>query len=303
MKIFSRIKEGLAKTSNILTSGITSVISQRKLDSQAIEELTDLLIAADLGVSAAQTYTSKLAKTKFEKDISPNMVKEFLAKEIAHDLSVTEKEIIFSCKPYVMLFCGVNGNGKTTTIGKIAAKYSALGKKVLVAACDTFRAAAPEQLALWAKKLSIAIETGSSSSADPASVAYKAYERAYKENFDILLIDTAGRMHNKTNLMEELKKTINIGQKFHADNPNEIILVIDATTGQNAHQQVVEFSKFAKLTGLIITKLDGTAKAGVVVGIAEKFKLPIYFIGVGEQAEDLQNFSAHEFAFNLLGCS
>jgi fused signal recognition particle receptor len=297
---FDKLKKGLSKSSSAISNSISQIISKKKLDENTLEELEDLLISADIGVETASLLVKKLAKEKFNKEVSTIEVKEFLANIITETLSTHKHDFKFDKKPHVILVCGVNGNGKTTSIGKLAHYFKQQNKKVLLAACDTFRAAATEQLQIWAQNCGCEIVIGENNS-DPASVAYKAYNKAIDENFDILLIDTAGRLHNKINLMSELEKISRVLSKNDPSSPHETILVLDGTTGQNAISQVEKFNQSVKLTSLIITKLDGTAKAGIVVALINKFKIPISAIGIGENIEDLRPFIAKDFAHNLIG--
>jgi fused signal recognition particle receptor len=301
MSWFSRLKEGLKKTSNKISGNITSVITKKKLDQQMLEELEEILIMADVGVEAASEITTKLSKSKFDKDITIEQIKIELAKIIAEILKPVAKKLTPKHdKPFIILVTGVNGNGKTTTIGKLAAQYKDEKKSVTIAACDTFRAAAVEQLKIWAERSKSHFVCGELNS-DPASVAFKSVEEATNNHSDILMIDTAGRLHNKSNLMDELKKINRVIKKHNEHYPQETILILDATTGQNAISQVENFKEAVNLTGLIITKLDGSAKAGIVIAIAKKFALPIYAVGVGEKIDDLNHFDPDEFAKNLIG--
>lgn len=296
-----RLKQGLGKSQARLNDGFKEIFIRKKLDEQALEELEELLISSDLGVSMSAQIIAKLAEHKFDPNNAEENVRTVLAEEIAKVLSPYTKTLTISQQaPHVILFSGVNGTGKTTTIGKLAHRFKSEGKSVLITACDTFRAAAVEQLERWAERADVAIEKGPEN-ADPASVAYKAIERAQKENIDVVMIDTAGRLQNKANLMEQLAKVVRVIQKLIPEAPHESIIVLDATTGQNAHSQVKTFHEMVALTGVIITKLDGTAKGGIVVSLAESFKLPFYAIGVGEQIDDLQSFDANEFAKDLVG--
>lgn len=301
---FSRLKEGLQKSSHKLTEGISSIFTKKKLDNETLLELEDLLISADLGVETAQKLTENLRKSRFNEDITQEEIHTFLAQEITKILEPVAKPLLMgnTHKPYVILVVGVNGSGKTTTIGKLGRIFQNQGLKVRLAAGDTFRAAAVEQLAEWGKRSQIPVEVASQGS-DPASLAYEAYAKAQKAQDDVLLIDTAGRLHNKEGLMAELAKILRVLQKIDPTAPHECLLVLDATIGQNAHIQVEVFQKIARITGLIITKLDGTAKGGVLIALAEKFHLPVYAIGVGEGADDLKDFDAKNFAENLVGIS
>lgn len=302
MSWFQRLKQGLSKSSAHITEGVAGIFTKRKLDAAMLEELEELLVSSDLGVETAALLVSDFGKQRFGKEIAAEEVKEALATEIADILEPVAKPLAAeqNAKPHVILMVGVNGNGKTTTLGKLALQYKKQGKKVLLAACDTFRAAAVEQLAIWAARAGCALVKGNPQ-ADPASVAYAAMEQAKTERADILMIDTAGRLQNKTGLMEELVKITRVLKKLDENAPHDCILVLDGTTGQNAHRQVEVFKEMVKVTGLIITKLDGTAKGGVVVALADRFKLPINAIGVGEGIDDLQPFSAKDFARNLMG--
>lgn len=297
----SRLKEGLSKTAQNLTSGITQLVTHRKLDDAALEELEEMLIAADMGPVTASRITEKLRESRYESDISEEEIKSILAGHIAEILApVAQKLEVGEHRPHVVLVVGVNGNGKTTTVAKLANYYQAQGKKVMLAAADTFRAAATEQLNVWAGRLGCEIVTGKTE-ADPASVAYEAVEKAQNEGVDVLLVDTAGRLHNKANLMAELEKIIRVIRKRDETAPHTVLQVLDGTTGQNAIAQLEAFKSIVPVSALVVTKLDGTAKAGVVVQIAEKFKLPILAIGVGEGIEDLQPFEPNMFARSLVG--
>lgn len=301
---FTRLKAGLSKSSTKISSGITDIFTKQKLDALTLAELEELLITADLGVKTAASITARLAKDRFDKKISPEEVRLEIAGEVTRVLEPYSKPLYIdsTLKPQVILVCGVNGNGKTTTIGKLAKHYRNEGKSVMIAACDTFRAAAVEQLDVWAKRADVPLIQGKFQ-AEPASVAYLACEKAVDAKVDILLIDTAGRLQNKSNLMDELAKIIRVIKKVIPEAPHNTLLVLDATTGQNAKSQVDIFGKIVHLTGLIITKLDGTAKGGIVVALAEQFKLPIHAIGVGEAIDDLRPFEAEAFARSLVGQS
>jgi len=294
-----RLKSGLGKTSEKLTSGIAEVLIKKRLDDETLEELEDVLIMSDMGVEVASQVVDRIRRQKFEKDIDDVAIKAVIADEITEILTPVSQSLTCSHTPEVIVMCGVNGSGKTTTIGKLAQRYQLEGKKVVVGACDTFRAAAVEQLEVWAERVGALFVSGEPG-ADAASVAYKAVETAQEQKADIVLLDTAGRLENKQNLMEELEKIIRVVQKLDKDAPHERIIVLDATTGQNANQQVQVFLKYAQLTGMVVTKLDGTAKGGVVVSLAKQFKLPIYAVGVGETVDDLDHFDAKIFAKNLV---
>ena len=298
---FSRLKDGLSKTSSKLSTGITEIFTKRKLDQGAVEELEELLIQADLGANVAARIVADFAKDRFDKEIAPEEVKEELAKRVAALLEPVAKPLdITQAKPHIIIVVGVNGNGKTTTIGKMTNMLQQNGFSVMLAAGDTFRAAAVEQLQVWGKRNNCEVVSGAPE-ADPASVVYTAYEKAKSAGVDVLLIDTAGRLHNKNNLMAELQKIFKVIKKLNPDAPHSVVQVLDATTGQNALAQVEAFRDMVAVTGLVITKLDGTAKGGVVVALAERFKLPIHAIGVGEGINDLNSFDANAFARNLLG--
>ncbi|RED48128.1 signal recognition particle-docking protein FtsY [Aestuariispira insulae] len=302
MSWFQKLKSGLSKSSTKIVSSISSVITKRKLDDEALEELEEALIAADLGPVTAAKLTASLAKSRFDKEVTDEEVRGALAEDIAIILDPVAKplEIDRSKGPHVVLVVGVNGSGKTTTIGKMAQHYSAQGLKVMLAAGDTFRAAAVEQLKIWGDRTGckvVARETG----ADAAGLAYDAIESARAEGADLLLIDTAGRLHNKKDLMAELEKVVRVIAKLDASAPHNTLLVLDATVGQNAHSQVETFQSIVNVSGLVVTKLDGTAKGGVLVALAEKFGLPVHAIGVGETADDLKPFEADAYAKSLMG--
>jgi fused signal recognition particle receptor len=300
MSWLQKLKQGLSKTSSKISENLATVFVKKKLDQETLDELEELLIASDLGVHTSHHIITQLAKHKFDKEVTTDEIKADLAKIIAEILQPANKSINITNKPHVILVCGVNGNGKTTTIGKLAAKFAKEGHKITMAACDTFRAAAIGQLKVWADRAHAEFISGPENS-DPASIAFKAIEAAKENGSDIVLIDTAGRLHNKTNLMEELSKIVRIIKKHDTEAPHETILVIDATTGQNAIAQLETFHKFINITGLIITKLDGTAKAGIVVSLVQKFNIPVYAIGVGEHLDDLNEFDPDDFAKGLLG--
>lgn len=301
MNWLSKLKSGLSKTSAKISAGIENILYKRKLDSETAQELEDLLITADLGVELSQYLVKELiSKYRFHKEVTEVEIKQTLVQLITSILGPLASEgISFAQKPKILVMCGVNGGGKTTSIAKLAYFYQQQGKSVMLAACDTFRAAAVDQLAVWANRLNISIITGAEN-ADPASVAYKATQEAIEKNIDLLMVDTAGRLHNKEYLMAEFAKIIKVIQRVDSDITPEVILVLDATTGQNAIVQLEKFQSITKLDGLIMTKLDGTAKGGIIVAIARKHQIPILAIGVGEAIDDLQPFSAQNFADNLV---
>jgi fused signal recognition particle receptor len=294
---FQRLKSGLSKTSTQLTSGITDLFTKRRLDAATLDDLEDILIQADLGVVTATRITDKLSGGRFEKGISAEEVREILAEEVAGVLEPVARplEVPRGAKPHVILMVGVNGAGKTTTIGKLAAQFRDRGLRVMIAAGDTFRAAAVEQLGVWAGRTGAQF-VSRGVGADAAGLAFDALAQAQKDGTDVVLVDTAGRLQNKTELMDELAKIVRVMKKLDESAPHDVILVLDATTGQNALRQVEAFREHAGVTGLIMTKLDGTARGGILVAIAEAYKLPIHAIGVGEGVGDLAAFDALEFA-------
>ena len=300
--LFQKLKTGLFKSSEMISQGVKKILVNKKLDIQTLNDLEELLIMADLGPSAAEKLTAELANEKFDKNIKPEEVKTFLAKKIEETLVDVAKPLILnnSKTPSVVLVVGVNGTGKTTTIGKLAHQYSSEGKKIMIAACDTFRAAAVEQLQIWAER-SNAEFVKSSQGCDSAGLAYEALEKAKSKKIDVLFIDTAGRVQNRTELMEELAKIIRVIRKLDPESPHHCLLTLDATTGQNAVSQVEIFKEIAEISGLIVTKLDGSAKGGILLSLAEKFSIPVHAVGVGEKIEDLQSFEAQEFAKSLMG--
>ena len=294
---FQRLKSGLSKTSSKLTEGITSVFTKRKLDASSIDDLEDLLIQADLGVDTAMRITDKISDGRYDKGISADEVREILADEVESVLKPVAQPLTINPenRPQVVLMVGVNGTGKTTTIGKLAAKYRNEGKKVLLAAGDTFRAAAIEQLQVWGERTGCEVMSGEVG-ADAAGLAFDALTKAKSEGFDVLMMDTAGRLQSKADLMDELEKIVRVLKKVDPDAPHNVLLVLDATTGQNALSQVEVFGERAGVTGLVMTKLDGTARGGILVAIANKHQIPVHAIGVGEGVEDLAPFDAKEFA-------
>ena len=304
MSWFSKLTAGLKKTSETLTSNVTKIFTHKKIDAETLEDLEDILIQSDLGLPVAHKITERLRKEKVEKEASIDQIQTLMADEIAQILLPHEKQLPspLSHKPFVILLIGVNGSGKTTTCAKLAYQLQTQGLSVAIAACDTFRAAAIEQLEVWGNRLNIPV-IKRSLGADPSALAFDAYKEAEKENYDVLLIDTAGRLHTNQNLMAELEKIQRVLKKINPDLPREAFLVLDATIGQNAYVQLEAFSKVTPITGLIITKLDGTARGGVVVGITEKYKLPLYYVGVGESKDDLQPFEAESFSKAIVGLS
>lgn len=299
---FARLKAGLTRSSSKLSDGITGIFNKRKLDDAALEELEDLLITSDLGVSTAAKLTANLAKTRFNKDVDPIEVREALAGDIAAILEPVAQPLTVdpARRPHVVLVVGVNGSGKTTTIGKLATDLTRKGHSVLLAAGDTFRAAAIDQLKIWGERTGCDV-VAKDPGADSAGLAFEAIERARATNKDLVLIDTAGRLHNKSDLMAELEKILRVIKKLDSEAPHDVLLVLDATTGQNAISQLGTFKDLVSVTGLIVTKLDGTARGGVLLALAEKFKLPVHAIGVGEGAEDMRPFKARDFARSLMG--
>jgi fused signal recognition particle receptor len=303
---FKKLKSGLSKSASKVDNAISSITGKKTVDKEELDNIEDQLILADLGVEVASRITKRIKEQKFElnekKEITKLDISETLASEIEKILLPCESNIFdkFKSKPHVILLAGVNGSGKTTTAGKIAEKFRLDNKTVVLAAADTFRAAAVAQLETWADRTGAKIVSGLDGG-DSAAVAYKAVEKAKIENIDIVIIDTAGRLQNKKDLMEELTKTCRVVSKLDTDAPHQKIVVLDGTVGQNAHSQLKIFNDSIGLTGMIITKLDGSAKGGVVVSLAEKFKIPIHAVGVGEGLDDLQDFKAVSFSRALAG--
>ena len=301
-RLFARLKTGLNRTVGNIGNSLTAAFTKRKLDSAALEELEDLLIAADLGPTIAASVSGKLAEDRFDKEICEDEIKSALADvvadillPVAHPLRIDAEN-----RPHVIQVVGVNGTGKTTTIGKIAHNLTSDGKSVVLAAADTFRAAAIDQLQIWGERAGTTVvrrDVGT----DPAAVAYEGLQTAQARNADVLLVDTAGRLQNKSNLMDELAKVARVLDKLDEGAPHDCLLVLDATTGQNVLQQVEVFSKVCNVSGLVMTKLDGTARGGVLVAVAERFSLPVHYIGIGEGIDDLQPFAAREFARAVTG--
>ena len=297
-----RLFGGLFRSSQAIAKGIGEIFTKRKLDALTLEELEDVLVRADLGVAAAQRVTKAVGAARYEKGIEPEAVREILAGEVERILTEVARplEIDESKQPFVVLVVGVNGSGKTTTIAKLAAKWRAEGKKVVLAAGDTFRAAAVHQLHVWGERLDAKVVSGKEG-ADAAGLAFDAIKTAREDGAAILLMDTAGRLQNRVELMAELEKIIRVMKKADPEAPHATLLVLDATVGQNALTQVDVFGKTAGVTGLVMTKLDGTARGGILVAIAETYGLPIHFVGVGESADDLEPFTARDFARAIAG--
>ena len=320
MAFFSKLKERMFKSSAKIDAGLDAIVAEpapkpgligrlfadtevqrRELDDAMLEELEDLLIAADMGVETAQRVIANIAEGHLGKRVSVEEVKRLLMAEVVRIMEPVARPLpIYAKTPQVVLVVGVNGSGKTTTIGKLASQFRAAGKNVVIAAGDTFRSAAVEQLQVWGQRAGVPVLTAPEGS-DPASLAYDAMTKAQADGADLLMIDTAGRLQNRADLMEELSKSVRVIRKKDPDAPHNVLLVLDATTGQNAVQQVKVFQELAAVSGLVMTKLDGTAKGGVLVSLADRFGLPIHAIGVGEQIDDLAPFDPEEFAAALVG--
>jgi fused signal recognition particle receptor len=299
---FARLTAGLSRSSSAIGRGITDIFTKRKLDAASLDDLEDILIQADLGLGAATRIREAVARGRYDKTIEPAEVKAILAEEVERTLAPVARPLAVDPgkQPFVVLVVGVNGSGKTTTIGKLAAKLAGEGRKVTLAAGDTFRAAAIEQLKIWAQRTGadiVAREQGG----DAAGLAFDALTRARASGADVMLMDTAGRLQNRAELMSELEKIIRVMKKIDPEAPHATLLVLDATVGQNALSQVETFGRMAGVTGLVMTKLDGTARGGILVAIAEKFGLPVHFIGVGEGVDDLEPFAARDFAEAIAG--
>jgi fused signal recognition particle receptor len=297
-----RLRRGLGKSSDKISGSITSLFRARKLDQTALDELEEVLITADIGVTTSAKLVAALARSKFDKDVTDEEVRETLAAEMESLLEPVARplEIDASNKPHVILVCGVNGSGKTTTIGKLASRFRADGKSVMLVAGDTFRAAAVEQLQVWGDRTACPVISGAHGG-DAAGLAFGALEQAKVDGTEVVLIDTAGRLQNRKDLMAELEKIIRVIKKIDADAPHTTLLVMDSTIGQNAHSQVETFKEMVNISGLVMTKLDGSARGGVVIGLAEKFALPVHAVGVGEGIDDLRPFEARAFARALMG--
>jgi fused signal recognition particle receptor len=297
-----RLSSGLKRTSSALGTAVADLVIRRKLDRAMLDDIEDVLLRADLGTTVAARIADAVGAGRYDKAISADEVKAVVATEVEKVLAPVAKplEIDAAQKPFVILVVGVNGSGKTTTIGKLAAKLSVEGRKIMMAAGDTFRAAAIEQLKVWGERTKSPVIAGAQGS-DSASLAFTALTAAKEQNIDVLLVDTAGRLQNKAELMNELEKVVRVIKKVDASAPHAVLLVLDATVGQNALSQVEAFHRTAGVTGLVMTKLDGTARGGILVALSEKFKLPVHFIGVGEGVEDLAPFTARDFARAIAG--
>jgi fused signal recognition particle receptor len=297
-----RLSGGLKRTSSALGTAVADLVTKRKLDRAMLEDIEDVLLRADLGTEVAARISAAVGHGRYDKAISADEVKTVVAAEVEKVLSAVAKPLVIDTahKPFVILVVGVNGSGKTTTIGKLASTFSAEGRKVMLAAGDTFRAAAIEQLKVWGERNKVPVIAGAQGS-DSASLAFTAVTAARDDNRDVLLIDTAGRLQNKTELMVELEKVVRVIKKVDATAPHAVLLVLDATVGQNALSQVEAFHRTAGVTGLVMTKLDGTARGGILVALSEKYKLPVHFIGVGEGIDDLAPFTAKDFAQAIAG--
>lgn len=302
--LFQRMKEGLTRSTRTISDGITGIFTKKKLDRATLDELEELLISADLGLDVAADIVAAVGKGRHDKEVTGDEIRIIVANEISVVLNSVARPFVIdeSKKPYCVLMVGVNGAGKTTTAAKIASQAKAQGKSVMLAAGDTFRAAAVEQLKVWGERLNVPV-VSTKIGGDAAGLAYEALARARDEKTDLLLIDTAGRLQNKTDLMSELEKVMRVLRKLDPEAPHATLLVLDATTGQNALNQVDIFGKTAGVTGLVMTKLDGTARGGILVAIAKRFGLPIHMIGIGEGIDDLQPFSAKAFARAITGAN
>lgn len=298
-----RLRAGLSRTSSRLAEDIGGVFKGQKIDAATLDELEDVLIMADLGLDTSNRLRKQLESKRVDSEANAEDVRRVLAEAVAEILEPVARPIADLAKPgslQVILVAGVNGTGKTTTIGKLAARFKESGHAVMLAAADTFRAAAIDQIKIWGERVGVPVVAGEQNG-DPAALAFDAMQQAQAGHIDVLLIDTAGRLHNKANLMAELEKIVRVIRKVDPEAPHEVLLVLDATTGQNAHAQVETFRDLVHVSGLIVTKLDGTARGGVVVGLADRFALPIYAVGVGEGVDDLRPFEAMTFANGLLG--
>jgi fused signal recognition particle receptor len=299
---FGRLRAGLSRSSARLNDGINTIFLRRRLDDTALGELEELLIASDMGIGVSGEVVEALRRTRFNQEVAPEEIRAALAEEVIRLVERVQRPLRVdpAKRPFVILVVGVNGSGKTTTIGKLAKQYRDAGRSVMLAAGDTFRAAAVEQLQIWGERAGCPVMTRPTGS-DAAGLAYDAFERARQDGTEILLIDTAGRLHNKADLMSELQKIVRVLKKVDATAPHAVLLVLDATVGQNAHAQAETFREMVGVTGIVMTKLDGTAKGGVLVSLAEKYGIPIHAIGIGEGAEDLRPFEARAYARSLVG--
>ncbi len=299
---WQRLSAGLKRTSSSIGGAISDLVNKRKLDATTIEELEEVLIRADLGVTTAAKVAEAVADGRYDKTVTADEVKQILATEVEKIMAPVAQPLALdvAAKPFVILVVGVNGSGKTTTIGKLAARFRAEGRSVMLAAGDTFRAAAIEQLKIWGQRTGSDV-VASSQGSDAAALAFQALEAARAQGRDVLIVDTAGRLQNKAVLMSELEKVVRVMKKLDAGAPHAVLLVLDATVGQNALSQVEEFAKTAGVTGLVMTKLDGTARGGILVAIAAKHRIPVHFIGVGEGVDDLSPFAAKDFAAAVAG--
>jgi fused signal recognition particle receptor len=299
---WQRLSAGLRRTSASLGGAIADIVTKRKLDAATIDELEEVLIRADLGVATSAKVAAAVAEGRYDKTVSADEVKQILAAEVEKIMAPVAQPLALdaAARPFVLLVVGVNGSGKTTTIGKLAARFRHEGRKVVLAAGDTFRAAAIEQLRIWGQRTGSEV-VASQQGSDSAALAYQALEAARAQNADVLIVDTAGRLQNKAVLMGELEKIVRVMKKLDASAPHAVLLVLDATVGQNALSQVEEFARTAGVTGLVMTKLDGTARGGILVAIAAKHRIPVHFIGVGEGVEDLSPFAAKDFAEAVAG--
>ncbi len=296
-----RLASGLSRSAGALGDGVNRLVGRGKLDKATLQELEELLIASDLGVAVSARLTADLSSARLGKDVTPEQVREALAEGIAKVLAPVERPLeVVGAKPFVILVVGVNGSGKTTTIGKLAHRFRAQGKSVVLAAGDTFRAAAIDQLKIWGDRTGAEV-VAQAPGADSAGVVFEAIEQAQAQGRDVVLADTAGRLQNKADLMAELEKIVRVARKLDPAAPHAVLLVLDATTGQNVRSQVDAFKKICDVSGLVMTKLDGTARGGMLVAVAEEFGLPVHFVGVGEGLDDLQPFDATAFARSLAG--
>ena len=301
---FTRLKEGLSRSTQKLTENLGAVLTKRTLDEAALADLEDALVAADLGTDVATRVIESFRRTRFGTEVSDQEIRAALAEEIAAILRPVAQPLVIdrSLKPHVVMLVGVNGTGKTTTIGKLAQSYADQGLRTVMVAGDTFRAAAVEQLQVWGERTGATVVAGAPN-ADAAGLAFEGLARARAEGADVLLVDTAGRLHNKAVLMDELRKIIRVMRKHDPAVPHSVLLVLDATTGQNALQQVNVFKEMVDVTGLIVTKLDGSARGGIVVALAQEFGLPVHAVGVGEKASDLRPFDPMDYARGLSGAA